>query len=80
LDRFFGTAGQMVSRTLLIIIILAAATTWYGYAEECDDHGSAEPQSGGSGHGGSRGGCIYPYDGPSDRYDPYDRYTVKTGV
>ena len=63
----------MVSRTLLIIIILAAATTWYGYAAECDDHGSAEPQSGGSGNGG----YIYPYDPympywPPDRHNPYD--------
>jgi len=55
----------MVSRTLLIIIILAAATTWYGgYAEECNDHGSGEPQSGGSGYD--------PYDRPSDCHDPYD--------
>jgi len=64
----------MVSHTLLIIIILAVATMWYGYAEECDDHGSAEPQSGGSGNGR----YIYPYDPydgpywPPDRHNPYD--------
>jgi len=61
----------MVSRTLLIII-LAATTTWYGYAKECDDHGSAEPQFSGSGSYDRPSDRDDPYDGPPDRHNPYD--------